>query len=462
MSALYSNRLEKRNFELDFNHKLNYEDYPEIGEITGDQFIHNDIDKGMPVRGNFTPNKNDKKNTFDNNNVDFDLFDKKSNFKINYYDPFNTSENFNNIANLDNFRDSNKIITNDIDKMSNTIDNYGYFLFDTVQKYSLKNHYLISSFYLNTILSSLFIASKNKTLLELKNYLGLTEKQKCMADINMFYSELEKLDYFNINNFLIVPYDFKINKNFISYLNSLIVVNYETKYTNLNNECIKINKYISNSLNFDFSNTLKSHHLKENSVLALVAGKIEPIWLNNFDEVIQDTFYSFTKRNQNYLLARNKNFYYGKYDKLELIELRSFDNKISFGIITTDDEYFPQISSENINLMIENLTLTKFKYLLIPQIKENLKMRYTNILKESGLQRIFQFLEIPDLFSNNNICLNDIVQNIYLVIDKNKQTSKNNTQINVTSSNAKRINTPFIYYLRLNTMNTILCIGQYC
>jgi hypothetical protein len=165
MSALYSNRLEKRNFELDFNNRLNYEDYPEIGEITGDQFAYNDIDKGMPVRGNFTPNKNDKKNTYDNNNnLDFDLFEKKSNFKINYFDPFNTNDNFNNIANLDNFRDSNKIISDDIDKMSNTIDNYGYFLFNTVQKYLLKNHYLISSFYLNTILSSFFIASKNKTL----------------------------------------------------------------------------------------------------------------------------------------------------------------------------------------------------------------------------------------------------------------------------------------------------------
>jgi hypothetical protein len=188
--------------------------------------------------------------------------------------------------------------------MSNTIDNYGYFLFNTVQKYLLKNHYLISSFYLNTILSSFFIASKNKTLLELKNYLGLNEKQKCMADINMFYSELEKLEYFDVNNFLIIPYDFKTNKNFISYINSLIVLNYETKYANLNNECQKINKYISNSLNFDFSNTIKSHHLKENSVLALIAGKIEPIWQNNFDEVIKDTFYSFTKRTQNYLLAR--------------------------------------------------------------------------------------------------------------------------------------------------------------
>jgi serine protease inhibitor len=136
---------------------------------------------------------------------------------------------------------------------------------------------------------------------------------------------------------------------------------------------------------------------------------------------------------------------------------------MSFGILLSDGDYFPTITSELINFMIDNLTLTKFKYLVIPQINDNIKMKYTNILKETGLTRIFNSLEVPELITNNNIYLNDILQNIHLIINKNNKTNINTTDSEkVSGINAKKINTPFIYYIRINTVNTILCMGQYC
>ncbi len=465
MSSVYSNRLDKRNFEL--NYPTNYDNnqnYPEMGEITGDQFTHNDINKGMPLIGNFTPNRNDKKYIQDNMNLDFDLFDKKSDLKINYYDPFSTNSNMpNNLAHIDNFRENNVILSNDISKLSNNIDEYGYNLFNQVQRFLLKNNYLISTFYLTNILISFYIASKGRTNIELKNYLSLSDKQKSLSDLNLFYNELEKIKYIDINNFLLVPYDIKINKTFLNYLNSLKIINYEDKFSNLDNECMKINKYISNSHNLDFSNTIKPNYLQEKSVLALISGKFEPVWEHNFDDIVQDAFLSFRKRKQNFLLSQNKNYYYTKHDSLELMEIRTFDKRISFGIITTNEDYYPEITSELLNFMIENLELTKFKYLLIPQIKENLKLRYTNIMKEMGMKKIFENLEIPELFNNTDLKLNDIIQNVYISIDKNNKSmnTKNNNYEKVTNIISKKINTPFIYYLRLNTLNTILCIGQY-
>jgi serine protease inhibitor len=162
------------------------------------------------------------------------------------------------------------------------------------------------------------------------------------------------------------------------------------------------------------------------------------------------------------LLSQNKNYYYCKHDKLELIEMRSYDKRLSFGIILTNGDYYPPITSELLNLMIETLELTKFKYLSIPQIKDNLKLRYTNILKHSGLTKIFQNMEIPELINDNNIFLNDIIQNVYLIIDKNQKTYQSKQNEKVTQVTAKKINTPFIYYIRLNTLNTVLSIGQYC
>jgi len=458
MSSIYSNRLDKRNFEVFF--QQNKSNFPEKGEITGDQFNYEEIDQGMPIRGNFIASKNNKKNIIDTINFDFDIFDKDklTDFNINYFDPM---ANNGNIAHLDNFRETNAIVTNDIDRLSNIIDEYGYFLFNNVQKYLLKNHYLLTSFYLNNILTSLFIASKNKTNIELKNYLNISDKVKCMSDINLFHIELEKLTYLEIFNFLIVPYEFKLNKTFLNYLPNIKIINYENKYADLNIQCSKINKYISTSHNLNFDNTLKSYHLKENSIIALISGKIQPVWKNNFDDIIIDTFYSFHKRNQNFLISKNKQYNYFRHDNLELLEIPTYDNKMSFGIIMSDKDYYPKLNPELINFMISNLAPTQFKYLSIPQIKDNLKLRYTNILKESGLTRIFESMDIPELIVNNNIYLNDIVQNIYLIIDKNNKPTHNQNKENKNNL-VKQINTPFIYYFRLNTLNTILCLGQYC
>ena len=89
MSSIYSNRLEKRNFQLKLDNNFSNFGQLEKGEITGDRITFVNIDQGMPIRGNFIPNKNDKKVFLDNQINDFSLFDKNNNnnnqFKINYY-----------------------------------------------------------------------------------------------------------------------------------------------------------------------------------------------------------------------------------------------------------------------------------------------------------------------------------------------------------------------------------------
>ena len=84
---------------------------------------------------------------------------------------------------------------------------------------------------------------------------------------------------------------------------------------------------------------------------------------------------------------------------MELIELRTFDHKMAFGILLAKEkeDYYPKIETINLNCLIDTLKETQFKYLVIPQIMENLKMRYTNILKESGLKTIFENLEIQKI-----------------------------------------------------------------
>lgn len=452
MNSIYSERLKQRNFGLDlYNNVGIYDDNNELGEITGDQYHFNDINKGMPIMGNFTPSKNDKK-IIQSKELDFELFDKKTNFNVKYFDT--TGEN---LAHINNTNELNTLMTNDLDKMSNIIDNYGCFLFNNILNYGLKNNFLITSYNLISILICLYLSSSNKTTTELRNYLNLSDKQKCITEFGIYNNELYKLSYFNVCNFLIIPNNYNVNKTFLNSISNMKLITYNN--TNLDNETIKINNYISNYFNLKLD-SIKPYHLNNKSIISLTTGKIEPQWSINFDDIICDTFFGFKKRNINFLLAKNKNYYYSSYNTTELIELRTYDNKMSFGIITTTENYYPNLTTELINLLVDNLEITTFKYLMIPQIKELIKFRYTNILKNLGLQNIFANLDIPDLV-NNTVKLDDIVQNILLVINKNTNTQ--NIQHKKThNSIAKKITTPFIYYLRLNTVNTILCVGQYC
>ena len=473
MSNIYSKRLETRNFEIGL--PKNAGEYsPEKGEITGENIIFESSDFGMPVRSNFIPSHSDKKLNNNNNFTDFDLFDKKTNFNVDYNnlnDVHNNLASFNN-NNVNNINNNKNIITDEIQQFSNSIDDYGIFLLNSTQRY-LKSSFLLASYNLINILGTLYIASKNKTTQELKNYLNLRDKQRCMTDIQIYCSEIEKLNYCSINNFIIIPYEYQINKTFLNYIPGIKIINYDNNI-DPNIEYLKINKYIANispNNNNIFLNTLKPHHIaNKNSIISLISGTIEPIWKNDFDELRKDVFYSYKKREQVYLIANNKNYYYSQNNNMELIELRTFDHKMAFGILLAKEkeDYYPKIETINLNCLIDTLKETQFKYLVIPQIMENLKMRYTNILKESGLKTIFENLEIPEFIANNKLELNDIVQNIYIVINKNNNNKNNNNNNNNKNNNnnnnniSKIIKTPFIYYLRLNNPSTILYFGQFC
>jgi hypothetical protein len=397
MSALYSDRLAKRNFQIQITRDNNYSEI-NTGEITGEQLLFDNIDQGMPVRSSFTPNKNDKKNIIDDYANDFSLFDNSKNnnihnFKVNSYDPY---------ENTKDMIDTNNILTNEINNISNNIDEFGYNLFIDIQKNLLKIKYLLCSYSLFILLSILFISSKNKTFLELKNFLNLHNKSNILTNINLLNTELENIKYFNITNLLIIPYTYKINKSFLNNLPNIKILNYDNRTQDLYNECLKINKYLNNYYNINLTNTIKPEYINNKSIISLITGKIEPIWENNFDDIIIDKFYSYNIKDHNFLLAKNKQYYHCFHNNLELIDIPTYDKKLSFGIITTTSDYFPTINNEVINLLISKLTKTTFKYLIIPQINNNFKMRYTNTLNIRGLHSIFNDLDISELLLSSN------------------------------------------------------------
>lgn len=470
MSSIYSQRLDKRNFEIQFNNPNNTSNI-EFGEITGDQInVNNSIDRGMPFRmTNYIINKSDKKD-YDSQNTTFDLYDRKSNLNISY----NNDNKFDNNKYGSEIKESiNNLdyMTNNIDILSDNINKLSLQLYTRIQKTILAKKYAISCLNIYSILLLLYLSSKNKTKSVLSSIVKLDNKQKLLNDINEIFINISQIC--NLTNFAILPSEYKLNRVFTNNLNKnlLKIISYDNKFGNINYESESINKEINSYLQnkIKYENYIKPEYINNNNIILLTAGEIRPVWKNNFDTFITDYFYSYTKREQLYLVSNNTQYNYSKLNTLELIEFDNISDIMSYGMIVATGESYPQITLELINTLINNLKPINFNKLIIPQIKEqNIKIKYNNVLKSLGLDIIFNNIEIPDLILSNlntNINISSIIQNINITIDKNNTTNKIPFNNKLPVIELKHINTPFIYYIRLKTniSNKIfLCFGQYC
>lgn len=461
MSSIYSQRLDKRNFEIQFTNPNNTSNI-EFGEITGDQInVNNTIDRGMPFRmTNYIINKNDKKD-YESQNTTFDLYDRKSNLNITY-------NNYDNNKYGSEINNSN-YMTNNIDILSDNINKLSLQLYKQIQKNMLAKKYAISSLNIYSILLLLYLSSKNKTKLSLSSIVKLDNKQKLLNDINDIFTNISQIC--NFTNFIILPSEYKLNRVFTNNLNKnlLKIISYDNKFSNIKYESESINReintYLQNKLKSE--NYIKPEYIDDNNIICLTAGEIRPVWKNNFDTFINDIFYSYTKREQLYLVSNNKQYNYSKINTLELIEFDNISETMSYGMIIATGDSYPPITLEVINSLIDNLKPVNFNKLIIPQIKEqNIKIKYNNVLKSLGLDIIFNNIEIPDLIlSNLNINISSVIQNINITIDKNNTTNKIPYNNKLTIIDSKYINTPFIYYIRIKTNisnKMFLCFGQYC
>ncbi len=465
MSSIYSQRLDKRNFEIQFNNPNNTSNI-EFGEITGDQInVNNTIDRGMPFRmTNYIINKNDKKD-YDSQNTTFDLYDRKSNLNITYNNYDNNK--YGSEINYD-IKNSN-YMTNNIDILSDNINKLSLQLYKQIQKNMLAKKYVISSLNIYSILLLLYLTSKNKTKLSLSSIVKIDNKQKLLNDINEIFINISQIC--NFTNFIILPSEYKLNRVFTNNLNKnlLKIISYDNKFSNIKYESESINReintYLQNRLKSE--NYIKPEYIDNNNIICLTAGEIRPVWKNNFDTFINDIFYSYTKKEQLYLVSNNKQYNYSKNNTLELIEFDNISETMSYGMIIATGDSYPPITLEVINSLIDNLNPVNFNKLIIPQIKEqNIKIKYNNVLKSLGLDIIFNNIEIPDLIlSNLNINISSVIQNINITIDKNNTTNKIPYNNKLTIIDVKHINTPFIYYIRMKTNisnKMFLCFGQYC
>ncbi len=444
-----------RHLQLAAMQSKNKMKYKYTGEITGSFNKMEDIEQGMPYRSQVQSRK-DQKNydkIIENNYMDFSIFEEDNNIgetNINYFD--NTNNNYSNISDIAD-PVMNKGIMNGI---TNIFNDFAWYIFSGFQKYNSENNYIIAPYYIINLFGFLYIASKNNTEIEIRNYFNFPDRNNLFNTLNSNMKYLEKTSL-SQHNILLANDKIRINDLFVNYCNKFInIINYNSR--NIENEVNKINEFLG-------ANIIKSHYLTNKNLVYFMYNQITTNFNIKFNNLLVTTFYGLEnkERYQEYIVCNERNssmnqsvIYYTD-NIIEIIELKMKDNVLSMGIIIGKGNEFPEFNNNTMNKFIEKLKPKVFDNIIIPKFTQNHKFIYDNILKKSGLETVFNSLDVPELLMNK-IPINNIYQFININITSQnieKKISK------ITNENMFIANCPFIYYFRMVPTNTIIFIGQY-
>jgi hypothetical protein len=148
------------------------------GEITGNEYNEHAIDRGLPMRSQYTF----KKPVYDGNeHLDFNLFDENpSKLNVKHFDPSENNEiDYSDIATsmmkLSSQVSPQVICSEGIDKLNN---NLFYYLFDMVKG----NTYTVNGIGLYNLFASLYLLSDGATEIELKKFFDFPKKIHYLRD----------------------------------------------------------------------------------------------------------------------------------------------------------------------------------------------------------------------------------------------------------------------------------------
>ena len=453
-SEMHMKNTPKRNYINDKKSHYN------IGEITGDEFKSLDIDQGMPLRSNYTTKKNDDNDLEEalNKRMDFNIFDKEEEAnEINYYDPLNDS-----VYNFDNMEKEDIKRTSITDINSKIMNDYSFFINENCRGLMTSSVAIMGHSIVN-LLESLYIASKNNTSLELKNYLNLNDKTSIYEGNIKINEYLKKSECYEYRNIILIDKNIPVNGRFIEHISPLVSC-YTINKTNPEQECGKINNYINSLFGNVYNNIIKKDHILNLSISCISVGLLRTVWKEPFQKVTRGAFMG-PKNNVvvPMMMSQNKVFPYYEDTNNQIVELELFDNSLVMGIILpkNNNRKLSAILYEDCESYIENLKPTKLLEIIIPEFRINSKMRISNILMKTGLQNIFNNAEIPELIGKPGK-ISDFIQNMIIIVE-NKSVSNgiSNTKNEQSGSSKFIANRPFHYYFRMPANNSIVITGLY-
>lgn len=443
---------------LEDEQRDNYKKLPNqnrmFGEITGDELDDsNNFEKGMPIRGQFTM----KKPVYDSNShLDFNLYEKKADNKsVSYFDP-STNADFTDIKVSMN-KVSNQI--KPVGVCSNGIEKIGWSLYNILLGIINKSNFILNNIGLYTIFSSIYIGSSETTELELKNYFGYPKKDIVFKGMGEILYELDKLEkMINFKNIILVGNDVPINIKYADLVRDYTHI-IRVDIDKPDNEAKRINKLIEKIMGAELRKPIISDNLVNLQLMFMNLAIIHPVWLIAPNNVINDVFQGkILDRQTKYMYFVSKTFKYFEDKSIKLLEMECAGN-YSVGFILGKNSNLPDLDNDKIKFYISGAKPTVIDEVKIPMFKQDFKMRYTNLLKETDFVAPFVKMTVPEFIPESGV-LHDVVQNISIIIDDITVNKTVNNKDYQTSRNFI-CNNPFIYYIRMTDLDCIIVIGTY-
>ena len=451
-----------------------------FGEITGKAMKIDDIDYGMPVRSNYTGKRLTKKEDTlikGRDRFDFNLYDEdanssdKNNYNINNFEP-NGSSSFSNFTDIQH--GTEKVIPEVYGSdpgsfMSANLNKYCIQLHNLVQtQVGVNRKFCISSYSLYAIFGSLYNVSHSKSENELYDYFNMIAKENVHEGLSYIEQIKNKLSGQLIMKHLIfIDNTHEVDDEMVKHLSSISNIHQVALDTNthINTEFKTINDYIK-KISGNSILPISRKVLEAADLLCVSIAYIKPIWKIPFDKIVDG---KFSLLNNDQKLVKMMLKYDGTYDYYEdsdnqVIELKCIDDKLSMGIILPKDFTEPIIKHSELIVSIKELKPVAIDEFCMPCFTDQIKIRLSNMLYQSGLKGVFGDMKIPELVKDN-IKVTDVVQNITVCVtgsnlmDKDKKIPK---RMRSGISNVRFIaNKPFIYYFRLVSTNTIMIMGYF-
>jgi len=445
-----------------------HSDKNRVGEITGEEVETSPFTYGMPLRSAYT-GKKIQKDYIPTARSDFDLFDenKRQNFDVSYDDQSNPMTSTFSVISSNNEKiipeiygtDAGSFVTSNINKFS--ID------FFNILKNQSDENFCISPYGLYCLFSVLYFASTGTSESDIYDFFSMVSKDNIIEGINYIQKLYDDPQFYNqiiFRNIILMDNSLPVNDNYIKYIHPIVSV-YPICVKQGDIEARSFNQFLyklSNGMIHPISNKI----FGKTDITMLNIGLIKPIWKKPFDTSFDGKFISIKNKIVRMLGQIDSEYEYFEDNLSQMIEIPCLGNFMSMGIILPKDLLAPSVTFDEINVMIKNLKRTNINELHIPAFTQQVKIKLSNLLYQSGLRSVFFKLSCPELVKQETK-ISDVLQNITIIIannpninDKmNKPTKTANAQI----SNIKFIaNHPFIYYFRILATNTILFMGYFC
>ncbi|AYV84846.1 MAG: serine proteinase inhibitor [Hyperionvirus sp.] len=358
-----------------------------FGEITGEEFNVSEIEYGMPIRSAYSGKKLQM-------NID------KSK-KEGSREPENLmGRNYSMVAGAPDEKVIPELYGLDAGSFLSSYINKFSVNFFTFLKNQLDERFCVSPYGIFNVFGVLYVASKGESEREIYDFFSMISKENVLEGLGHIRQYMAAIQ---MKNLIAINKDLGINKKFVKEINRIVDV-YPVDVNSAESTAGDINVFVD-KFSSGMVLPISMGVMERAQVLCINLGVFKPIWKFKFDKIIDSKFIGGAINKVKMLVGLGGWHEYCEDSLNQIVELRCLGDVMSMGIILSKELVIPEIDGDEMNSLLKNLKRTLIEEVRIPVFTQQVKMKLTNVLFQSGLKGVFNRLEIPELVGGGGECI---------------------------------------------------------